>query len=342
MNTEDTNNVDIDDTNLEDFETKFYGSSPAKESVDEVREDKEEAEEEVVENEDDSLAPDEDEDEAEEEEADEDEDSEEEEEVEEVPTPKQKRNKTQERIEKLVAEARQAERDRDALRAEFEKFRAEHEVKTKEEAPNIREQLLPDAPSPDAVDDKGEPLYELGEFDPKFIRDLTKFTIEQETKAAKAEAAKEAEQARLTAQQDEIKNKWADNVTKAEAELPELREKLKTMGDTFGSIEPDYGEYLATTIMNSDVGPQIMYYLSQNIDEARKIVASGPVAATLALGRLEAKLTPPSEEEKKRNSKQVSKAAAPPEERTRGSGGKFTVAMDTDDLDAFERVFLKK
>jgi hypothetical protein len=31
---------------------------------------------------------------------------------------------------------------------------------------------------------EGEPLYPLGEFDPLFIRDLTKFSVEQELNAA--------------------------------------------------------------------------------------------------------------------------------------------------------------
>jgi hypothetical protein len=61
----------------------------------------------------------------------------------------------------------------------------------------------------------------------------------------------------------------------AEEELPDIREKLGSMGDTFEGIDPNYGEFLAATIMSCDFGPQIMYYLSQNIGEAQKIVASG-------------------------------------------------------------------
>jgi hypothetical protein len=53
------------------------------------------------------------------------------------------------------------------------------------------------------------------------------------------------------------------------------------MVSVFSGIEPSYGEYLAATIMGADNGPEVMYYLSQNIGEAQKIVASGPAAATL-------------------------------------------------------------
>jgi len=328
---DDNNNVDID---LDTFENEFFGEAKAEPQEEAVVEEVEE----VDENEDNSLATDEDED-VEAEEIEEEDEAEEEPEPE--PQPKQKRNRAQERIEKLVAEARQAERERDALRIELERLRSEDKEVKKEEAPKLREQLPAEAPDPDAKDEKGEPIYELGEFDPKFIRDLTKFTIEMETKAAK-ERAKQEEQAKMIAQaQEEIKTKWLDNLEKAEAELPTIREDIHDLVDVFSDIEPNYGEYLASTIMASDFGPQMMHYLSQNIGEAQKIVASGPAAATLAIGRLEAKFYRSSEPEEKRNTKQVSKAAEPPENRTRGHGGRFTVAPDTDNLDAFEREFFK-
>lgn len=342
--TDDNNTVDIDQ---DDFENQFFGRTSSTEAseTDEPQDEVEEIEE-VVENEDNSLATDDDDDEDADDGIDED-DNDDEEEVEEVPQLKQKKQtRAQKRIEKLVAEARQAERERDALKAELEKLRTNpQEEKAKEEAPALREQLPADAPNPDAVDKDGKPIYELGEFDPKYIRDLTKFTIEQETKAAKEAAAKEAHEAQLKAAQEELRNDWIEKVEKAEAELPDLREKLEDMSETFANIEPAYGEYLAMTIMSSAVGPQIMYYLSQNIGEAQKIVASGPAAATLALGRLEAKLlNTSSTQEEKRNTKQVSKAPEPPAntERARGHGGRFTVAPDTDDLNAFEREFFNR
>lgn len=335
--TEDTNTVDIEDVNLGDFEQDFFQKTAKAEPKEEVVD--EDVEDDVDENEDDNpLAPDEDEDEEPVEEEDEDEE-------EPDPTPKaKKRNRTQERIEKLVAEARQAERERDALRKELEAARAEKENVHKEEPKAVRQALPAEAPNPDAKDENGEPLYELGEFDPKFIRDLTKFTIEQETKAAKEAQAREAQAAHMEAVKEEITNTWIENLDKAEEEIPDIRENVRSLANVFQDINPDYGDYLASTIMVSDYGPQIMNYLSQNIGEAQKIVASGPAAATLALGRLEAKFIIASEQEKKRNTKQVSKAPEPPEnvERARGRGGRFTVAPDTDDLNAFERVFYQK
>jgi hypothetical protein len=82
------------------------------------------------------------------------------------------------------------------------------------------------------------------------------------------------------------------------------------MDTAFAGIDPGYGEFLAATIMSCDNGPQIMYYLSQNIGEAQKIVASGASAATFALARLDAKFDKPATEEK-RNKKPSAAPAAP-------------------------------
>lgn len=343
--TEDDNSKLVDMDDQEAFEKHFFQL----EDADEVDEEAEE----VAENEDDSLATDDDKDADEEEietdSEDEDEDEEDEPEVEaKKPEPKPK-SKAQKRIEELVTEARVAQRERDAEKRErelLERRLVDLEARTKvtDDKSDIRKQLPKEAPDPDAENEKGDAVYPLGEFDPTFIRDLTRFTIEQETAKARVEAeAREAAQKQAQAQ-NELTVQWNEKVTKAEEELPDLREKLVDLSTAFTSVEPAYGEYLATTLMSCDNGPEVMYYLSQNIGEAQKIVASGPFAATLAIAKLDAKLAkaPVVEDEEKRNKKRVSDAPPIPVNRTRGKGGQFTTSPDTDDLDAFEKVFFKK
>jgi hypothetical protein len=317
--------------NLENFNKAFFSEEPDNQEPVQEDEELEEIEEESDENEedDDSLATD-DEDELE----DEDEDEE--------PQPKaKKRNRTQERIEKLVAEARQAERDRDALRRQLDEVLASTKKEEKTEAePALKDKLVPEAPQPDAVDKDGEPLYPLGEFDPKYVADLTRFTITQEMEAAQKRQEALLQQKEIETQQEALKASWEENLERAEETVPDIREHIATMADAFEGIDPNYGEYLAGTIMSCEYGPEIMYYLSQNIGEAQKIVASGPAAATLAIGRLEAKfMTKP--EDAKRN-KRVSDAPPPPNARSRGSGGRFSVPPDTRDLAAFRREFYKE
>jgi hypothetical protein len=331
----DDNSNPVDMDNLENFNKAFFGNEPDTEEQEVPQEEdlEEEIEEESHENEDDdSLATDDDED------VDEQEDDEDEE-----PQPKaKKRNRTQERIEKLVTEARQAERDRDALRRQLDEVLAsiKKEEKTEDE-PAFKDKLVPEAPQPDAVDKDGEPLYPLGEFDPKYIADLTRFTITQEMEATRKVQEEKQRQREIETQQEALKASWEENLERAEEAIPDIRENIATMADAFEGIDPNYGEYLAGTIMSCEYGPEIMYYLSQNIGEAQKIVASGPAAATLAIGRLEAKfMTKP--EDAKRNSKKVSDAPPPPNARSRGSGGRFAVPADTRDLAAFRREFYKE
>jgi hypothetical protein len=328
-NTDNSNTELVDMDDLDSFENDFFQHKP-----------KEAEPEEVAENEDDALATSEDTEAEEAGEPTEDEDSEVEEEApEEEPKPKAKSKKSaKERIDEITAEKYDLRRQLDEALRKLES-RSTEEDKPKEPE-SVREMLSVDAPNPDAEDADGEPLYPLGEFDPKFIRDLTKFTIQQETKALREEQEKEAEAKRIKETQEVLSEEWNSKLTEFEKEQPDVRDSIKEMVSVFSGIEPSYGEYLAATIMGADNGPEVMYYLSQNIGEAQKIVASGPAAATLAIGRLQARLEKAPEE--KRNVSKVSAAAPPPVNRTRGQGGKFSVSSDTDDLDAFEREFFKR
>lgn len=329
MNEENSNQpVDINDDNQSEFEELFYAPEPEEvEDVEDVVEEDAEEIDDLGEDDDPPASEDEDEDEPEEDKS-----------------SKGKENRVQKRINELTAKARQEEREKLALLKRLEELEAVVKRETEKDQKPLRQQLPTGAPKPDAVDDTGEPLYPLGEFDPNYIADLTEFTVEQRLKAADEKRAAEEQARQVQAAQEEIRDAWIERVNEAEKELPDLREHIVELTDTFEDLPPQYGEYLATTIMASEFGPQIMYYLSQNIGEAQRIVASGPHAATLALGRLEAMFSNPSTEkpEKKRNTKQVSKAPVPPEESTRGRGSSTAVAPDTDNLDAFEKVFYQK
>jgi hypothetical protein len=207
--------------------------------------------------------------------------------------------------------------------------------------PSIKESLPQGAPTPDAVDAKGEPKYPLGEFDPQFIFDLTEFSIEHKTKELETKRTQAAQAAAIAEAQNNLKAEWSTKLEAYEEEVPEVREHIEELVDTFQNVDPSYGEYLATTIMTCENGPAIMEYLSQNIGEAQKIVASGPAAATLAIGRLEAKLSKPARPVEDKSNK-ISGSTPPPPKPVRGSAKNGTsVRPDTTDLAAFKREFYK-
>jgi hypothetical protein len=86
--------------------------------------------------------------------------------------------------------------------------------------------------------------------------------------------------------------------------------------------------------MSMDYGPDVLYHLSTNLEEAKQIVNSGPARATIALGRLEARYAL-QEDEKKQQKLKVSKAPTPPDRLNKGSMVSKEIPDDTDDLDAF-------
>lgn len=332
--TDDSNVVETDDQvdiDLEAFEQEFY----QKEDTPLVEDKIEDTE---AENEEDSLATEnEDEDKEPESKAEEPEDKE----------PPKKRNRAQERINQLLERERLANQRANELANRLAAIEA-GKTETRPEQPTLRDNLPAGAPDPDAKDKDGNPVYALGEFDPLYIQDITKFTFKSELEAAQRKAYEEQErqaemayQQRLQAERDELQVNWQEKLDAAEEEHPEIRENLVEFVGSFQNLDPQYGEYLAATLMQLDNGPEVMLHLSQNIGEAQDIVAQGPYAATIALAKLDARFEKTASEGPKSN-KKVSKAPAVPPSPTRGQRVNTEVPADTNDLSAFERVFYNK
>lgn len=258
-----------------------------------------------------------------------------------APEPEAKpKSRFQERIDQLTQRIKDAEnREREAARR-LEEFMARNDKK--EEAPKAKttDKLPEGAPTPDDVAEDGSEKYPLGEFDPLYIRDLTRFTITQETERVKAEqAAAEAAREQEVAQA-QLATEWSGKLEKAIEVYPDMLEKNAVLEDTFRDLDPNYGQYLAATIMSMDYGPDVLYYLANNVDEAKRIAASGATKATLALGRLESRFAEAAAEKVIRKPK-VSNAPTPPI-TNKGSKVSKSVAPDTDDLDAFSAMFFAK
>lgn len=209
--------------------------------------------------------------------------------------------------------------------------------------PQTQSRLPQGAPNPDATNKDGSAIYPLGEYDPKFIFDLTQFTVEQKTREMEDQRKVQLEQEKLVNERKVIVDKYHERLQAYEEEAPEVRENIAGLMTTFASIEPAYGEYLATTIMECENGPAIMDYLSQNIGEAQGIVASGPAAATRAIGRLEVRLMKEEKSDEQHVEVNTPGSPPPPPTPTRGSGkGRATVRPDTNDYSAFKRDFLSQ
>lgn len=252
------------------------------------------------------------------------------------------RKSARERITELNAKYRETERRLEEAIAKLnERERQEPSAKAPRTATPSK--LEEGAPDPDATGADGNLLYPLGEFDPTFIRDLTRFTIKNETETARAREIEERKADEIKTAEQELLSSWDSKIKKSVKELPDLQTKVAVLEDEFVSLDPNYGKFLASTIMSLDYGPHVLDYLADHPEEARAIVASGPTRATIALGRLEARFV--SSDDNKRDEvekgKVVTSAPTPPP-RNKGSAAAISVADDTDDLDAFEKKFFAK
>lgn len=253
-----------------------------------------------------------------------------------VETPKKRT--FQDRIDELVKQREDEKRAGDAKLVELEKA---FEAKLAALNPSKPVQKAAE-PQPDTVNEDGTAKYALGEFDPLYIRDLTRYTLEAERSQA---AIRDQEQRQVQEQESQkaaLFNSWNEKLVPAKEKYPDLMEKGEVLLNGFNNLDRGYADYLTTILMSMDYGPDVLNYLANNQDEAVKIVNSGAQKATLALGRIEAKFAE-AEQTKQLAKPKISKAPPPPSAVARGTGGgNQSVAADTDDLDAFESTFFRK
>ncbi len=250
-----------------------------------------------------------------------------------------KKKTVQDRIDELVKQREDTKRE---AAAELEKVRKDFEEKLAALQPKQADAKSANEPTPEDVNEDGTPKYALGEFDPQYVRDLTKFTFAQEREQARKETETAALVERETAARQALTGEWNTKVEAAKTSYPDFQSKAQTLLDGLSGLPNDYAGYLSTVIMSMDHGTDVLYYLSNNPEEAVKIVNSGAQKATLALGRIEAKFYE-ADAQKQAAKPKVSKAPPPPTERARGTNGAFVaVAPDTDDLDAFTAEFFRK
>lgn len=259
---------------------------------------------------------------------------------------KPRKKSVQERIDEVVAEKHAERRAREAAEREAEELRRQLREKTEPKPTSAPGQVAvnPDdpAPDPDALDEHGRAVYPLGEFDPRYIADITKHTIRQETALARAEAERDRALQTANDARTNLTKEWNVKLDKSSEKIPDLKEALAKMEPRLANIEPSLGVYLAETIMGMENGPEVLYYLANHPDETDQIVSVGATRATLQLGRLEAKIQS-ALAKRETPTARVTAAPVPVATVPRGNGGVRTATRaDTENLDEFERLFYTK
>jgi hypothetical protein len=258
------------------------------------------------------------------------------EEPEDPETPVRKKKTFQDRINEVLEGRREAREELEAWKRRYEELEAKV-VKPVEPTPATPES---GAPRYDATDENGELVYPLGEYDPKYIEDLTAYQVDKRLQTFEQKRQEEMEAARQQAALAEVQKEWNQKIDAAQETFPDIRERGQDLQLALNALEvnPDVAEYIASTIMSLDTGPEILYYLATNLDEAAEVFTSNQVAATLTIGALDADI----KRTKARTTKKVSSAPEPPKALARGVGTMSDVPDDTDDLTAFERKLYRR
>lgn len=169
----------------------------------------------------------------------------------------------------------------------------------------------PAAPVAENVEPRPEQFTDMYEY----AKALAEYTAERKIQEMKQREV----EAQLAAQRESVVKSWAERVNQVKQELPDF-EAMVASSDVVVSND------IRDAIIESDVGPKILYYLAENPDVANKLQGMTTRAALKELGKLEARFEKTSE--KPAPTVKASKAPAPINP-LRGTAAGSDVPMDS-------------
>jgi len=128
------------------------------------------------------------------------------------------------------------------------------------------------------------------------------------------EENKQSDQQRIV---QEVENKWTERLTEAREKIPDFQEVLRT-------TTAPVSDAMIVVMKDSDLGPQIAYYLAKNPQEANRISKLSPVSMAREMGKIEVKITAQSDAPK------PNKITQAPEPINPGGNRIVNVATDLD------------
>ena len=145
----------------------------------------------------------------------------------------------------------------------------------------LERQPAPQAPK---VDEEPQPSQFNDAFE--YAKALAEYTADKRIAEMKQDEAK----AKAEAERQKVIDQWASKVQKAKADLPDF-------DDIVASSDVVVNDDIRDAILESDVGPQILYHLAENDDVAKRIAGLSAKQALREIGKLEARFevkeTPP-------------------------------------------------
>lgn len=185
----------------------------------------------------------------------------------------QKERKPNPKIERRFSEIT---KQREAAKAEAQKEREAREalearLKELEAKVNPQQAQAQDDFGPEPKPEEFNDMFE-------YAKALAEYTADKKLmERDKAEADRKAAE-----QRQQFEKNWADRVNAARSELPDFDEMIQ-------SSEVAVSDPVRDAIMESDVGPQILYHLAENPDVAQELGKKSVISALREIGKLEAR-----------------------------------------------------
>ena len=218
-------------------------------------------------------------------------------------TTEKRSEKLNKRFDKVTQRAKEAE----ARSVELENRLKEYEAKATPQQEPIRATI------------EGKP--QASQFNDAFeyAEALAEWSAENALKQRDAEEV----QRKARKAQDKVLNNWNEKIAKAKTSMPDF-DRMVQSSTTVVSDE------IRDSILESDVGPQLLYFLASDENFAKKLTEMPLVKALREIGRLEARFEQEDKPKAKANKESVSRSTAPSPIRPL-TGGKIgnDVLIDT-------------
>ena len=162
----------------------------------------------------------------------------------------------------------------------------------------------------------------------KYEEDLADWKVGQRIEAEKQAHARTQQQQTIAQRNAEVKKNWETRLADTKARHPDYMEVVKN-GDI--PLNPIMDGYL----LDSEIGPEVVYHLSQHPEEAERIAKLSPFATARELAKLETQIGDSLKKQTPARPKIVTAAKKPPAElsgRNLGAEDEIQAAIETDDV----------
>ena len=226
---------------------------------------------------------------------------------------------------KEEAKKQEPEKQKDKLNKRFDKVtkRAqEAEAKARELEERLKSNEAGNTQQPQQETVRSEDKPQASQFNDAFeyAEALAEWSAENALKQRdEQEAQRKAQEA-----QEKVLKTWNEKIEKAKADLPDFDRMVK-------SSDIVVSDPIRDSILESDVGPQLLYHLASNEDFAKELTEMPISKALKELGKLEAKFEAKEEKPSKAEKRETVSSSKAPEPIKPLSGGKVgnDVLLDT-------------